>query len=57
MGWYDIATFAPDGRERLIEVKTTNGRERTHFHICRNELAVGMVPVPSVKLLARAESI
>lgn len=37
---YDIASFMPDGRERLIEVKTTNGWERTPFHISRNELAV-----------------
>jgi len=37
---YDIASFAPDGRPRLIEVKTTNGWERTPFHITRNELAV-----------------
>jgi hypothetical protein len=37
---YDIASFAPDGRGRLIEVKTTNGWERTPFHITRNELAV-----------------
>jgi len=37
---YDIASFLPDGRERLLEVKTTNGWERTPFHISRNELAV-----------------
>ena len=37
---YDIASFGADGRERLIEVKTTNGWERTPFHISRNELAV-----------------
>lgn len=37
---YDISSFEPDGRERLIEVKTTNGWERTPFHISRNELAV-----------------
>jgi len=37
---YDIASFEPDGRHRLIEVKTTNGWERTPFHISRNELAV-----------------
>jgi hypothetical protein len=37
---YDIASYAPDGRLRLIEVKTTNGWERTPFHISRNELAV-----------------
>jgi hypothetical protein len=37
---YDIASFTPDGWERLIEVKTTNGWERTPFYISRNELAV-----------------
>ncbi|MFN4156452.1 MAG: DUF3883 domain-containing protein [Paracoccaceae bacterium] len=37
---HDIASFAPDGLPRLIEVKTTNGWERTPFHITRNELAV-----------------
>jgi hypothetical protein len=37
---YDIASFTADGRSRLIEVKTTNGWERTPFHITRNELAV-----------------
>jgi hypothetical protein len=37
---YDIESFAQNGRSRLIEVKTTNGWERTPFHITRNELAV-----------------
>jgi hypothetical protein len=37
---YDIESYAPDGQPRLIEVKTTNGWERTPFHISRNELAV-----------------
>lgn len=37
---YDIASFTPGGQPRLIEVKTTNGWERTPFHISRNELAV-----------------
>lgn len=37
---YDIGSFTPDGQARLIEVKTTNGWERTPFHITRNELAV-----------------
>lgn len=37
---YDILSFEPDGCERLIEVKTTNGWERTPFHISRNECAV-----------------
>lgn len=37
---YDLASFEIDGRPRLIEVKTTNGWERTPFHISRNELTV-----------------
>jgi hypothetical protein len=37
---YDIASFALDGRPRLIKVKTTNGGERTPFRITSNELAV-----------------
>ena len=37
---YDISSFFPDGRRRLLEVKTTNGGEWTPFHLSRNELAV-----------------
>ncbi len=37
---YDIQSFDTDGSDRLIEVKTTNGWERTPFQITRNELAV-----------------
>ncbi|MCV0429132.1 MAG: DUF3883 domain-containing protein, partial [Roseibium sp.] len=37
---YDILSFTPEGKDRLIEVKTTNGWERTPFHISRNELDV-----------------
>ena len=37
---FDIASFDRDGSERLIEVKTTDGWERTPFHISSNELAV-----------------
>lgn len=37
---FDIASFEPDGRDRLIEVKTTNGWEHTPFHATRNEMAV-----------------
>ena len=37
---FDIASFAPDGRTRLLEVKTTRGWNRTPFYISRNELAV-----------------
>jgi hypothetical protein len=34
---YDVLSFDHDGRERLIEVKTTNGSARTPFFISRNE--------------------
>lgn len=37
---FDIFSFEPDGKDRLIEVKTTNGWERTPFHVTRNELGV-----------------
>ena len=37
---YDISSFEPNGRSRLIEVKTTNGWERTPFFISRNEIAM-----------------
>ncbi|PCD02420.1 hypothetical protein COC42_13425 [Sphingomonas spermidinifaciens] len=37
---YDILSFDANGSDRLIEVKTTNGWERTPFHITRNELVV-----------------
>ena len=37
---YDISSFDADGSPRLVEVKTTNGWERTPFHISRNEVAV-----------------
>lgn len=34
---YDVYSFNPHGRERLIEVKTTNGAARTPFFLSRNE--------------------
>src|SRR4051812_25375197 len=34
---YDMLSFEPDGRERLIEVKTTNGAARTPFFLSENE--------------------
>ena len=37
---YDIQSFSPEGRIRLIEVKTTTGWGRTPFYITRNELTV-----------------
>lgn len=36
---YDIRSFNPDGTERLIEVKTTNGSALTPFYLSANELA------------------
>jgi hypothetical protein len=37
---YDIHSFELDGRDRLIEVKTTRGWERRPVHISRRELEV-----------------
>lgn len=37
---YDIESFTPQGTPRLIEVKTTNGWERTPFFVSRNEIEV-----------------
>lgn len=37
---YDIRSFEDDGRETLIEVKTTRGARTTPFYLTRNELAV-----------------
>ncbi len=37
---YDIESYSPEGQMRLVEVKTTNGWERTPFFITRNEIAV-----------------
>lgn len=34
---YDILSFDPDGQERLIEVKTTNGAASTPFFLSRTE--------------------
>lgn len=36
---YDVLSFEEDGRERLIEVKTTAFGELTPFYVSRNELA------------------
>ena len=33
----DLLSFDPPARERLIEVKTTNGPARTPFYLSRNE--------------------
>lgn len=37
---YDIRSFDAHGKERLIEVKTTQGMERTPFYLTRNERAL-----------------
>jgi len=37
---YDVASFREDGRERLIEVKTTNYGPGTPFYITRWEIEV-----------------
>lgn len=37
---YDILSFEQDGAPRLVEVKTTNGWERTPFYLSRNEINV-----------------
>lgn len=37
---YDIRSFDARGKERLIEVKTTEGMERTPFYLTRNERAL-----------------
>jgi len=34
---YDILSFSPQGAERRLEVKTTNGSERTPFYLSENE--------------------
>lgn len=37
---YDVLSFDLAGKERLIEVKTTNGAAQTPFFMTRNEMAV-----------------
>ncbi|MBG0739248.1 DUF3883 domain-containing protein [Paeniglutamicibacter antarcticus] len=37
---YDVLSFEPRGKERLIEVKTTRARIETPFYVSKNELAV-----------------
>lgn len=47
---YDIHTFDSDGKEKLVEVKTTNGSARTPFFLTRNELEVSKVRSASWRL-------
>nr|WP_271587424.1 DUF3883 domain-containing protein [Bradyrhizobium sp. CCBAU 53415] len=37
---YDIRSFEPDGEERLMEVKTTNGHARTRFWLSANQCEI-----------------
>lgn len=37
---YDILSYEPDGRERLVEVKTTSGHQTTPFYLSENERAL-----------------
>lgn len=37
---YDILSFDPTGKERLLEVKTTVGADVTPFYLTRNELSL-----------------
>jgi Domain of unknown function (DUF3883) len=47
---YDILSFDPTGRKRLIEVKTTNGAARTPFFLSRNEHHTAAVHTESWEL-------
>lgn len=37
---YDVRSFEPDGQERLLEIKTTCGHERTTFWLTKREVDV-----------------
>lgn len=39
---YDVLSFDSSGRERLLEVKTTNGSARMPFFLTRNECALAL---------------
>lgn len=47
---YDVASFYPDGRERLIEVKTTNYGARTPFYITRWEVEFSRIRADAFSL-------
>lgn len=47
---YDILSFEPDGRERLIEVKTTSFGKRTPFFVSRNEVRCSDARAPEYHL-------
>lgn len=47
---YDILSFEPSGRERLVEVKTTGGGIYTQFALTRHELACSQQSAGRYKL-------
>jgi Domain of unknown function (DUF3883) len=47
---YDILSFDPSGKERFIEVKTTNGAARTPFFLTRNEYQTAIARPDSWRL-------
>jgi hypothetical protein len=47
---YDILSFDPNGKERLIEVKTTNGSAKTPFFLTRNEHQTAVARADSWRL-------
>ena len=48
---YDIRSFEPNGNERLIEVKTTNGPAKTPFFLSENERAFSDERADAFRLL------
>ena len=48
---YDIHSFEHDGRERLIEVKTTTGGRMTPFYLTRNEHALAEERLDAFRLM------
>jgi hypothetical protein len=48
---FDILSFESDGRERLIEVKTTVGGQSTPFYISRNEVDLSCERPEAFKLV------
>jgi Domain of unknown function (DUF3883) len=47
---FDVLSFEPSGKERLIEVKTTNGAAKTPFFLTRTEHETANVHVASWRL-------
>ncbi|WDS34758.1 DUF3883 domain-containing protein [Pseudoxanthomonas sp.] len=47
---YDVLSFDEDGRERLIEVKTTAFGQLTPFFVSRNELARSQADAPNYRV-------